>query len=61
MDNTITSYVSTYYLWLHLFFRCAEGGMVKNEDAILEPREITQKELQLVHTEEYLDSLTVRL
>ena len=38
-----------------------EGKMIKGKDSILEPREITRKELQLVHTDEYLDSLTVCL
>ena len=37
----------------------AEAGMIKGKEDILEPREITKRELQMVHTEEYLESLTV--
>jgi acetoin utilization deacetylase AcuC-like enzyme len=33
--------------------------MIKGKEDILEPREITKRELQMVHTEEYLESLTV--
>ena len=37
----------------------AAAGMIKGKEDILEPREITKRELQMVHTEEYLESLTV--
>ena len=33
--------------------------MIEGKESILEPREATSSELQLVHTREYLDSLTV--
>ena len=33
--------------------------MIKGSDSILEPREVTTKELEEVHTTEYLESLTV--
>ena len=36
-----------------------EGNMIKGAESILEPREITRRELQEVHKEEYLHSLNV--
>ena len=33
--------------------------MIKGMEDILEPREVTNQELQIVHTKEYLESLTV--
>ena len=51
--------VCVYRACLILTMLCAEGKMIKGMEDILEPREITKQELQIVHTEEYLESLTV--
>ncbi|CAI8052390.1 Histone deacetylase 11, partial [Geodia barretti] len=45
--------------WGKIFDHLQEAGMIKGKEDILEPREITKRELQMVHTEEYLESLTV--
>jgi histone deacetylase 11 len=44
--------------WGKIFDHLQEAGMIKGKEDILEPREITKRELQMVHTEEYLESLT---
>ena len=49
----------TVQYMIMLLFYFTEGKMLKGKESILEPREITRRELEIVHSEDYLDSLNV--